>query len=159
MLDHPDPNRYVLPMYDRDGEPKGVVVKAYKEGDYRGPKSMTYKEPLYDGMSWYVQSSAPVLEEVFLVEDGLSALALHNKGVSAVSLNGTTLNAERISQINIGTPKVYLCLDADATRTALKHAIKYLGSVNIQVIRLDKDIKDMDDRELEEFLFYKRPEV
>ena len=130
----------LFPMYDVDGEQRGCILKPY---DDSLPKSLTYKDEGYDGMSWYLTADHLLTKHIILVEDVISAIACMQCGFSAISLNGTLLNRERVDLIRKYKRTLYLCLDADATSKAIQYAI-YLGSqCTIKVNRLDADFKDM----------------
>lgn len=146
-------DRYVMPMYDLDGEIRGGIVKVPKHSpDYKNPripKALTYKEEGYDGLSWYVSPRTLLHPNVWVVEDGLSALALLMHGQNAVSLNGTNLSPDRMDTIRAFKKDIFLALDADATGTALKYAKKYMFTANMMVQRMSKDFKDMNSLEIQ----------
>lgn len=139
----------MLPMYDINGDERGCVVKPYSSNL---PRALTYRQDGYDGMSWYLDSRHMLDARIIVVEDGLSAMALLVKGRSAVSLNGTVLNKERVDLIFRHKKVAYLALDADATSKALSYALTYGSRYKIKVLRLMKDFKNMTDEELEDFL-------
>jgi len=136
-------------MYDVNGEERGCVIKPYADSL---PKSLTYKDPDYDGMSWYLDTSHMLDGRIVLVEDGLSALALLGKGISSVSLNGTLLNLERMRVIFRYKKVGYLALDADATSKSLQYAIRFGSAYKLKVMRLMKDFKNMTSDELDAVL-------
>lgn len=138
----------LLPMYDAGGQRRGCVIKPYDENM---PKSLTYKDPEYDGMSWYLTTKHMLEGRVFLVEDGLSAYTLMQAGRSAVSLNGTLLNDDRMHELYKYNKLCYLCFDADATTSALAYAVAYGSRYKLKVVRLVKDFKNMGLAELETF--------
>lgn len=149
IVGHDDGNIY-LPMYDAAGKERGVIVKPDTS---TGPKSLTYTyDSDYDGMSWYLRPDHMARPEIYVVEDGLSAIALYMAGVDAVSLNGTLLNDGRIWSLLNSKHVAHLCLDADATGKALYYANRYRTSCNIGVRRLVRDIKDMTMKEVRNFL-------
>jgi len=117
----------------------GIVVKSLI--DSSGPKSLTLADKGRTGLAWFRISSLP--SPVVCVEDCLSALALRDLGVTAVSLNGTHINDDRFSEIRRVSPHIVIMLDADATRNAARIVTKYLGRANMKVVRLEDDIKDM----------------
>jgi hypothetical protein len=91
---------------------------------------------------------------IIVVEDVFSALAVaSNTNFIAVSLNGTGLSGERMRNLqrvaeSSTAGRIILCLDADATRTALKIAQTYSGRGTLEVRRLMKDFKDMNREEI-----------
>jgi hypothetical protein len=117
----------------------GVVIKRMYGV---GPKSLFIAEGGRTGLAWFVSRTSP--SPVVCVEDCLSAIALREHGVCAVSLNGTHINEDRFSEIRKVSPEIIVALDADATRTAARHVMKFRSRANISVRRLDDDIKDMD---------------
>lgn len=153
MRSHPtDSLRYVMPMRDHEGAVRGCIVKAFKCLPVPGPKSLTFKEKDYNGMSWYRTQGSMLTSSVWLVEDPISALVLKEQGLDAVSLNGTVLNDGRIDILRRFKWDIHLCLDADATRQSLRLARRYLSTCRIRVHRLVKDFKDMTNEEVKEWL-------
>jgi hypothetical protein len=148
IVGHSDGNIY-LPMYNYSGDEVGVIVKPNTDG---GPKSLTYKyDRAYDGMSWYLRADYMARPEIYLVEDGLSAIALYMYGKDAVSLNGTLLNNARVEAILDKKYKMVICLDADATGKAIGWKRRW-PFYDVEVRRLVKDIKNMNPEELGNFL-------
>jgi hypothetical protein len=143
---HEDTGSILFPVWHYDPttidaqEQYGVVTKRII-GD--GPKSLFIAEHGRTGLAWFVSPDNP--SPVVCVEDCLSALVLRENGITAVSLNGTHINEDRFSEIRKVSPEIIVALDADATRTAVRHTIRYNGRANISVRRLDDDIKDMDN--------------
>lgn len=136
-----------LPMYNADGEQRGCVLKPIYP-DSGLPKSLTYKDDDYDGMSWYLTRWHMAEPSIVLVEDPLSAIALLSEGTSAISLNGTLLNIDRLEAITAHKRKIHIWLDADATNKAVKYAIKFGNRYSLKVHRLETDPKDMTIDEL-----------
>lgn len=153
FLQHPtDLDRYVMPMYDENMEVRGAVSKLKKWVESSAPKALTFLYEGYNGMSWYRTGGTALSEDLWVVEDGLSAFVLNLHGYDAVSLNGTNLNAERIDVLRKAKWKIHLCLDADAIRTAIRHSLRYSSTTDIRVHRLVKDFKDMNEEELIEWM-------
>ena len=146
-------DRYVMPMYDLEGEIRGGILKVPKSSpEYNKPgipKALTYKEEGYDGLGWYVAPRTLLDPNVWVVEDGLSALVLLLHGQNAVSLNGTNLSPDRMDTIRAFKENIFLALDADATGTALNYAKKYMFQANMIVQRMTKDFKDMNSLEVQ----------
>ena len=156
MLYDEEGARLVFPLLDSTREIQGVVGKLLYGS---GPKSVYLAPAAYSGLSWYVtrptsehQVWSEVQDEVVVVEDCLSAVALVDQGKDAISLNGTNLNTDRAALIMQQYDTIILALDADATRIAIKHANKLRGVTNIVVRRLDHDIKDMPNHEVAAFV-------
>jgi hypothetical protein len=143
-------NRLVLPVYDETYSMKGIVGKRLGPGS--NPKSVYLADLDYYGLSWYTTALGNYGEKVVLVEDGLSALALYENGVDAIALNGTGLNDSKITAITSQYDMIYLALDADATRIAIRLSNRYRGVATIIVRRLINDIKDMSNDEVREWV-------
>lgn len=141
---------FVYPMYDASQTQRGEIIRP-KVVPPGTPKALTYKDPDYNGMSWYIASGFNTTY-VIVVEDCRSALRLYESKQDAISLNGTTLNADRMRDIFGVKHLMYLCLDADATNKALEYQRKWGGRYPMRVIRLMHDIKDMDAQEYTKFL-------
>lgn len=137
-----------FPMLDPDAKQRGCILKPISP-DTTLPKSLTYKDDGYDGMSWYLPVDHLIKREVVLVEDCLSALVLLAQGVCAISLNGTMLNPERIETISKYKSCIHICLDADASRKAVRYALRYRNRFKLKVTRLEKDFKDMGIQEVQ----------
>lgn len=119
-----------------------------------GTKSLFLADPGHTGLAWYPSRNRP--SPVVCVEDCLSAIALHEQGLTAVSLNGTHMNEDRFSEIRAVSPDIVIMLDADATATASATVTRYLGRANILVQRLQDDIKDMSRDRVMDFLLSTR---
>jgi hypothetical protein len=164
ILTYPnDSRRYIMPIYEGSKafpELAGVVIKTKKGTNYTGPKALTIPRPVthpdleYNGMAWYPPPGPSVGTPAHLVvvEDQLSALCVARQGVTAVALNGIRIDEDRAYALSKDNPQVHLCLDADATRVALRLAIKYTASMRLRVHRMTKDFKDMEPAEIKAML-------
>lgn len=139
---------FYFPMYDADGQRKGVVVRPFEP---KGPKSLTFADEGYVGVSWYTRHLGVESADVYVVEDPVSAIALYDMGLDAASLNGTALNRERFDAFMARKSRIILMLDADATRKALDFCNRY-GPDHIRVVRLSRDVKDMTRKQVQELL-------
>lgn len=139
-----------FPMLDVDTNQRGCILKPIHSKSEL-PKSLTYKDQDYVGLSWFLPADHLIRRGVVLVEDVLSALAILKHGGCALSLNGTMLNPERIDLISRYKSCIHICLDADASLKAVKYALRYRNRYTIKVTRLERDLKDMTDPELEVF--------
>lgn len=147
------PNNYgrrvCYPIYGPDSRERGASYRSYEAGVT--PKSIIH---LHSddaiGQSWYKFKRRS--KKVIIVEDQVSAIKMADY-MHSVALLGTNLNESKLNEIKAGEyDHVYLCLDNDATSTAIMASIKYRASLpQLQVVGLTKDIKNMDDDELEEF--------
>lgn len=108
------------------------------------PKVISHTEK--GAMAWYINHTTP---GIIIVEDQLSAVRA-SRYLSSVALLGTNLSEERVAEIRrTGNSPVYLALDNDAISSAVKYVVKYRSVLPLQLVRLDKDIKDMSEEELE----------
>lgn len=140
--------RAYIPINNYLGQTRGFVARdLYGE---QSPKALTMLFRPEDGKSgWYYRSRKDI---VVVVEDCFSAIRLSSYCTS-VFLNGTTISEVDVRDLRtIPHGNIYLCLDRDATRSAIKQALALRGSVNITVVPLEKDIKDMTPPELELFM-------
>lgn len=140
-----------FPMLDPNTKQRGCILKPISPYTTL-PKSLTYKDEGYDGLSWYLPADHLIKRDVVLVEDCLSALVVLAQGACAVSLNGTMLNPDRIETISKYKSCIHICLDADASRKAVGYALRYRNRFNLKVTRLEKDFKDMGSEELKSVL-------
>lgn len=103
--------------------------------------------------SWYKKHRK--CSTLVLVEDQFSAIKL-GQHVHTLSLMGTHLSEEKVEEILLGDyKKVFICLDADATRDAIVLQHRWRRVINgLQVYALrNKDIKDMNEDEIDSVLF------
>lgn len=132
--------RLVMPVISSTGEPEGCTMRSF---DGAKPKSLAHTEP--DALAWYRNRSSGAL---VIVEDQLSAIVA-SKYVNAVALLGTNLNQSRATEIRKARfSRVLLALDADAFDKAVGYVRKYRSYLPMELLRLDKDIKDMKDEEV-----------
>lgn len=156
-------DRYVLPIYTRDGMLRGYCLRwpwagteLIQDVNYGGLKSALYGEHTERGplQSWY-KSTLGIARAVVLVEDQISAMRLaQDASVDAVALLGVSLNAEKVADIQRRGNNVVIALDADATRTAFEHARTWGAAFkSCRVTVLTKDVKDMTPEELHDAFF------
>lgn len=81
-------------------------------------------------------------------------MRLWQEGLSAVALLGTHLNHSRVVEIGsvAGHAPVLLALDRDATNKSVEYAATFRYALNLRVVALTKDIKDMNAEELNEVI-------
>lgn len=116
-------------------------------------KALTYIDEGEEGLSWYREHiDGPTV----VVEDIPSAVRA-SKYVNAVSLLGTGVGITRAEEIaQYATRPIVMALDQDATAQSFKMARRYaLMWGDVEVLMLDKDIKDMEENEIELCLRYK----
>lgn len=141
--------RLCFPIYGPDSRERGEVYRSYS-GGY--PKTITrLRNPDDLAFCWYIRRRAsPVL---VIVEDQISAVKVSEYYDSAALL-GTNFSEAKVKEVKArGYKRIYLCLDNDATGVAVRLILKYRSALpQLQVIGLDKDIKNMDEEEFETFL-------
>lgn len=138
--------RLVMPVRDMRGELYGFTARKLTKGG-RGPKTLNFLENSRG--SWY---HGPGKQSLLLVEDQLSALRA-SSFVSSVAVLGTHISDFLLADlINSGYTTVYLALDKDARKQGLKTAIRLRSKLKMKVPDLPKDVKDMTDDELKEWL-------
>lgn len=140
--------RLCLPIWRPDLRKRGVN---YRSLDGTRPKALTYLEEGEVGLSWYQRTRKKGV--LVLVEDQLSAIRL-SQYCDSVALLGTNFGSDKVTEVKEqGYRHLYLCLDNDATSTAIKLGIKLRDTLpSLKIIPLNKDIKDMTEEELASFL-------
>jgi len=141
-------DRIVVPLYSPDGRLVNAGGRAWSR--YTVPKFRIYSSdtPVYP---FVVGSST----KVCIVEDFASAAALAGHGITGVALLGTNPKYQLLIPVlkKLNPTKIIVALDADATGKAIK-LTKFLQFIfNCAILHpLDKDIKDMNEKELEQCL-------
>ena len=138
-----DSQRLVIPVLGPTGEELGAVLRTLDKAIT--PKSKSHIEE--NALSWHMNPRA-THSGVIVVEDQWSAIRSADY-MNSCALMGTNINESRMEEIRSLKQKVYLALDADAWNVAVKYAIKYKP---MQLVRLTKDIKDLNDEELKELM-------
>lgn len=159
---------YLLGIYRPDGTRRGWVRRqpwegaelfpGHPVGSYHGPKSKIFKEKHEPMISWYPSHDPDarlISNTAILVEDQISAMRVAQDTVhTGVALLGTTLNEEKVSEIQKHARNVVIALDADATSTAFDLARKWGKAFDsCRIAILTKDPKDSIPEELRE-IFY-----
>jgi hypothetical protein len=144
--DHP--GRLWIPMRRRDGGLRGYTVR-----DLTGQlpkKAMNFKLRDEDNtISWYNNRNS---KKLILVEDAFSALRA-SSFMNAVNLSGVHVSEDDLDEfLRNGFTEAYIALDKDATKQAVKLALRYRGRYPLSVIPLPKDLKNMERDELADFL-------
>jgi hypothetical protein len=168
-------SRYVLPIYDTHGVPRGYVARqGYRPkrdgvfypsplyGRSSGQKAYTFMhargpvQSFYRCSHWYKDGAALVL-----VEDQLSAIKAAHAGFNSCALLGMPVaaigsysGADRIREIASLRPKeVVVAMDEDATDKAFQFARNWGMAFNkCRVALLDSDIKDTPLADIREVL-------
>ncbi len=113
-------------------------------------KALTFVEDNEEGLSWYkTHPHAPTV----LVEDIPSAVRATSV-VNSVALLGTGIGLDRAAEIaEYATRPIVVALDQDATDQSFKWAHKYaLLWGDVKVLPLKKDLKDTEEREVQQLL-------
>lgn len=137
-----------IPVHDRMRNLRGYVLRRF--GKFTGQKAISIvTDPDTTWQAWFAH---PVVTQVVLVEDCLSALRLWRLQYTAVALLGTSLSPAKLEEIKnvTRTKKIIVALDGDAAAKAVawtraKHA-------NLQPVKLWRDIKDSTDDEIKAVL-------
>ena len=133
----------VMPIRDHYGRERGHITRTVYEDKKR---VYTYKATAQPFLDWWFRetNTAPVV----VVEDTLSACRLSGLGYNAVALLGTGMSqadAREIAQV-AGSRPIYLALDRDAFKTAMKLRDRHAHIIGIDmVVCLDEDIKNIED--------------
>lgn len=141
---------YVFPIFAPTGFERGFVLRHY---DGRKAKASTRLHTAGPSLSWYVRGEERTprnADRLVLVEDQISALKL-SKYHTTVALLGTSLSPEGVLEISSMKPgRVIIALDEDASNSAYNLRKLYgLLWPKCEVVKLKKDIKDMNYSEIE----------
>lgn len=142
--------RVCMPILGPAGVKRGYSWRSYNG---ESPKAIITKlVPDTPMMCWYKASK--YANTLVVVEDQTSALRLWDQGVDALALCGTLLTPDRIEEIKAQKyTHVFLCLDQDATATAVKAVAWYRRKLpSLKILPLNKDIKNMTEVEMDTFL-------
>jgi hypothetical protein len=138
-----------IPVHDRMRNVRGYVLRRF--GKFTGQKAISIvTDPEETWQAWFAH---PVLTQVVIVEDCLSAMRLWRLQFTAVALLGTSLSPAKLEEIKAVTgsrKKIVVALDGDAAAKAVswtraKHA-------NLHPVKLWRDIKDSTDDEIKAVL-------
>ena len=155
LWDH-DTNRLALPVYGPMEDLRGYVLR---EVGNRRPKTLSARlrndVPFQSWTRRGYQLHEP--SRIYVVEDIPSAERLRYLGRQAVALLGCTPSDEALTEIAFearrrGGCEIAVALDADATQQALRLQRQYSMRGPSRVLVLPKDIKDMTDIEVTEWL-------
>lgn len=140
--------RVVMPIRNDRGVASGYTLRSYDENNT--PKALIHRLMREVGQSWY--RSSPYASRIVIVEDQPSALRASTiQGVDAIALLGTYVPESLIDRLRFvyrHRHKVLLALDQDATPEAVSAVVKWKKVLpSLEVLPLDKDIKDMSPSE------------
>lgn len=145
--------RVILPVKGPNLEDRGVVLR----NDYGAPKKAltSFNELGKPNLAWFLANQSEH-NPLYIVEDIYSALRLWQAGVHAVALIGTHLNTDRVREIGLMAKALdvqpFLALDLDAFGLSVKYAIEYRDMCRMTATKINKDVKDMSEQELNDFL-------
>ena len=145
--------RVFIPLRSSILASNGCVLRAI-DGKQQ-PKSITFREPYAKTtLGWWFGGAYE--DFLFIVEDAFSAIRCFQAGFSAVSLSGTHISDERIEEIVEARNHLHfrplLALDADAFPASIKKMRRLRTKLpGINVIKLDKDIKNLTPLESNTF--------
>lgn len=140
-------DRVYMPVYGPRGEDRGGVLRML---DGSKPKTISFLTTDQPKLAWYHPperfNGAPA-PPIVLVEDQLSAMRCAQLGYGAAALMGTSLNQEKMDEVDrvAGDRPVLLALDKDAFGKATGYAKRW---PRLRVVLLDHDIKDSDDADV-----------
>ena len=140
--------RYAFPIFAPMGDRRGYVLRSYDPGqDVKALTRMDRSEP---HMSWYRYNGPDNL--LLIVEDIPSAVRAA-RYVNSLALCGTGVGPEYAGEISAYYKNVVWALDEDALATAMKLHRKYaMWFDSSRVLPLTKDIKDLEEEEVQELL-------
>lgn len=142
--DGPYANRVIIPSYDNKGIINYFIARDYKDSGrkYKNPPASA-KDVI--GFELYINWDAPLI----LVEGIFDAITIKR---NVIPLFGKMLHdklMEKIVQSNVD--KIYIALDNDAKKDALKHAEKLI-SYGKEVYMVELDGKDANEIGFDKFL-------
>lgn len=143
--------RVCFPIYDPDSKQRGTSYRSYEDGV--AAKAVIELKEGDDVVcqSWYRWKLTS--DVLVIVEDQMSAIKLAPH-VHSLALLGTHISDAKAEEIaKLKYKKVILSLDNDATGEAIKLVLKFRNKIkNLFVHGLGKDIKNMNEEELNEYL-------
>jgi hypothetical protein len=98
--------------------------------------------------AWYPQEPG-MIPGCVIVEDQLSAMRAAQQGYVAVALLGTNLNDEKAAELRAVSSRWMLALDGDAFSKVISYSRQYSW---LRPVRLERDLKDCTDSEIQERL-------
>ena len=140
--------RVVQPVFNYQGEPVGSILRSLTGAT---PKTISHTES--GAMAWYTKAAS---DRLIIVEDQLSAIRAADH-MSAVALLGTNLTEERLYEMReAGFKTALLALDKDAFTLAVRYVTKLRGIIGLQLLPIQKDIKNQSEEELNELFSAKK---
>ena len=144
--------RTYMPIFNHTGVQTGCVLRSWIEV----PKAITYFEDGYDDapkIHFPIQNTREGFVPLVLVEDIPSSVRI-SEFIPCAALMGTHLAPEVVQYLaRIGASRLVIALDADAKKKAIDMRNKYRLLFNqIDIMFIEKDVKDMNEKEFKEFI-------
>ncbi len=136
--------RVIIPSYDANGILNYFIARAYKDSDrkYKNPP-VASKEVI--GLELYINWDAPII----LCEGMFDAITIKR---NVIPLLGKVLHNKLMEKlVKSSVDRIYIALDNDAKKDALKHAEK-LMSYGKEVYMVELEGKDANEIGFEAFL-------
>lgn len=142
----PEYQRTVWPVRSAAGAVRGYELRSIDNKG--GPKTLSfrYTPGVFQGYVWTSEPGRTVV----LVEDIISASRAANAGYYCVSLMGSHVSLDNLTDLPDNIRKVVLCLDRDATDKAIGYTAKYGVFFDIEMRRLDQDLKYLTNNQIRE---------
>ncbi len=136
-------NRVILPSYDKDGKLNYFTARSYQPGN-----PMPYLNPPYSkdiiGFEFFINWNLPII----LAEGVFDAMAIKR---NVIPLFGKTIQEKiKIAIAKNNVQNIYIALDGDALKNALKVAERYMNE-NLNVYLIELKHEDPSDLGLERF--------
>jgi hypothetical protein len=139
--------RVAYPILSPTGRRRGWVLRSYEQGVR--PKALTFMDTGAAKTSHYRRHGSA---KTYLVEDIPSAVR-GSLYANTVSLQGTSITDDAVMELQEFYDDIVICLDNDATVQAIKLQRDLdLFFRKVDIVVPDKDLKDMSEEELEEFM-------
>lgn len=141
--------RIVIPLKNRDLTRAGTLLRASNKDEPKKVITIKDKDPM--GLIWFNCTEGPS-SNVIIVEDCYSALRM-TEHMNAVALLGTHLSKDNVDELKSwGLNKYYLALDKDALSKAINYSQQYKNKLKLEVVSLERDIKNMSTFEFSDFI-------
>lgn len=131
-------NRIIIPSYNSIGELNYFIARSYIEGARKYDNPAVSRNII--GMEYYINWDAPII----LVEGAFDAITLRR---NAIPLFGKNISKELMIKLITGdVKKIYVALDNDAKKDAIKHCEKLMSmgkEVYFVDLGKDKDFNEM----------------
>lgn len=142
--------RVRMPILGPDGRPRADTWRSYHGAEPKGIITKRADDAITT--CWY--RAGMYGKTLVIVEDQPSALRVCGANVDALALCGTLITPDRVEEIRKQDyDNVYLCLDRDATVTAIQSVVAFRERFKrLHVKALTKDVKNMSPGEFHKFI-------